>query len=225
MPTTLELATREQEQTRGSSQQSLGLATDDAVRVKQKWNNPQINKWRLLATFISFALVEASDGALVPYGIRDYKLFTTVISLIFVTPFAGYAIATIIVNKTLMTFGQRGIAMIGPLCHILPFVVMAIHPPYPVMLVAYIIVGLGNGLIDAAWNSWTADMINANTLMGFLNAFYGLRATLSPTIATEMIKADLRWNFFYYTLLGPRTYSRHGYVLARRRNELPSREP
>ncbi|KAH8433075.1 MFS transporter [Aspergillus melleus] len=101
-----------------------------------------------------------------------------------------------------MTFGQRGIALIGPLCHLLPFVVMAIHPPYPVMLVAYIIVGLGNGLVDAAWNSWTADMINANTLMGFLGAFYGLGATLSPTIATEMIKAGLRWNVFYYTLLG-----------------------
>jgi MFS family permease len=91
-----------------------------------------------------------------------------------VTPFAGYTVATIIVNKVLMSLGQRGIAIIGPLCHIIPFVIMAIHPPYPVMLVAYVIVGLGNGLIDAAWNSWTADMVNANTLMGFLSAFYGL---------------------------------------------------
>ncbi|KAH8433074.1 uncharacterized protein LDX57_010711 [Aspergillus melleus] len=71
MSTTLELASREQDQTRSSSQQSLALDTDDAaVRVKQKWNDPHINKWRLLATFISFALVGASDGvygALVPY--------------------------------------------------------------------------------------------------------------------------------------------------------------
>jgi fucose permease len=94
--------------------------------------------------------------------------------LIFVTPFAGYTVATIIVNKVLMSLGQRGIATICPLCHIIPFVIMAIHPPYPVMLVAYVIVGLGNGLMDAAWNSWTADMVNANTLMGFLSAFYGL---------------------------------------------------
>lgn len=28
------------------------------------------------------------------------------------------------------------------------------------------------------------------------------RATLSPTIATEMIKSGLAWNYFYYTLLG-----------------------
>jgi fucose permease len=28
------------------------------------------------------------------------------------------------------------------------------------------------------------------------------RATLSPLIATEMIKSGLRWNLFYFTLLG-----------------------
>ncbi|KAM0115828.1 hypothetical protein ACP6JC_007584 [Aspergillus fumigatus] len=105
---------------------------------------------------------------------EDYKLSTTVVSLIFVTPFAGYAIATLVVNKIHMTLGQRGIAIIGPLCHIAPFVIMAIHPPWPVMLAVYVIVGLGNGLIDAAWNSWVADMANANTMTGLLGAFYGV---------------------------------------------------
>jgi MFS family permease len=97
-----------------------------------------------------------------------------VVSLIFVTPFAGYTIATLVVNKIHMTFGQRGIAIIGPLCHIVPFVIMAIHPPWPAMLAVYVIVGLGNGLIDAAWNSWIADMANANTMMGLLGASYGV---------------------------------------------------
>ncbi|GIK04386.1 hypothetical protein Aspvir_008469 [Aspergillus viridinutans] len=198
--TTVELALQEQQESQ-SPVHPFGPSADDAiVQEKQKWNDPPINKWRLLATFASFAVVGASDGV---YGFReDYKLSTTVVSLIFVTPFAGYTMATLIVNKIHMTFGQRGIATIGPLCHIIPFVVMAIHPPWPVMLAVYVIVGLGNGLIDAAWNSWIADMANANTMMGFLQAFYGLGATLSPTIATQMIKSGLRWNYFYYTLLG-----------------------
>jgi ABC-type transporter lipoprotein component MlaA len=42
------------------------------------------------------------------------------------------------------------------------------------MLAVYVIVGLGNGLIDAAWNSWIADMANANTMMGLLGASYGV---------------------------------------------------
>jgi len=137
------------------------------------------------------------------------------------TPFAGYTLATIAVNKVHMTFGQRGIAIIAPICHLIPFLSMAVHPPFPVMLVAYAFVGFGNGLIDAAWNAWIGDMANANTLMGLLHSFYGLgyvarvcarrellltttpiRATVSPTIATGMIKAGLHWWLFYYTLVG-----------------------
>lgn len=37
--------------------------------LKQRWNDPPINKWRLFATFITFGIVGASDGvygALVP---------------------------------------------------------------------------------------------------------------------------------------------------------------
>ncbi|KAL4984489.1 MFS general substrate transporter [Aspergillus falconensis] len=203
--TTMELASQGQQESQSSVQTFGPIAEDVIIQAKQKWNDPPINKWRLLATFASFAVVGASDGvygALVPYLREDYKLSTTVVSLIFMTPFAGYTIATLIVNKIHMTFGQRGIAIIGPLCHIIPFVIMAIHPPWPAMLAVYVIVGLGNGLIDAAWNAWIADMVNANTMMGFLGASYGLGATLSPTIATQMIKSGLRWNYFYYTLLG-----------------------
>ncbi|KAL4772356.1 MFS general substrate transporter [Aspergillus nidulans var. acristatus] len=203
--TAVELASQGQQESQSSVQTFEPIAEDAVIQAKQKWNDPAINKWRLLATFASFAVVGASDGvygALVPYLRDDYKLSTTVVSLIFMTPFAGYTIATLIVNKIHMTFGQRGIAIIGPLCHIIPFATMAIRPPWPAMLAVYVIVGLGNGLIDAAWNSWIADMVNANTMMGLLGAFYGLGATLSPTIATQMIKSGLRWNHFYYTLLG-----------------------
>lgn len=66
------------------------------------------------------------------------------------TPFVGYVLATAAVNKVHMTFGQRGITIIGPLCHLIPFLVMAVRPPFPVILVAYVFVGLGNGLLDTA---------------------------------------------------------------------------
>ncbi|PGG97927.1 hypothetical protein AJ79_09040 [Helicocarpus griseus UAMH5409] len=201
---TIELPAREQQLQQipsTASEQIFGPGEGaPVVRVKQKWNEPSINKWRILVTFASFAVVGASDGV---YGIReDFGLSTTVVSLIFMTPFAGYALATIAVNKVHMTYGQRGVAVIGPLCHLVPFLAMAVRPPYPVMLVAYIFVGFGNGLIDSAWNAWIGDMVNANTLMGFLHAFYGLGATISPTIATSMINSGLNWSLFYYTLVG-----------------------
>ena len=119
------------------------------------------------------------------------------------TPFFGYTIATLIVSKVAMSLGQRGIAIIGSLCHLISFIVMAVHPPhFAAYLIFYIFVGLGNGLLDAAWNAWIGGMANANALMGVLHAFYGLGATISPTIATSMIGAGIGWWKFYWTLVG-----------------------
>ncbi|KAL4740003.1 major facilitator superfamily domain-containing protein [Aspergillus similis] len=186
--------------------QAFGANPDvPVVRAKQKWNEPSINKWRIAAAFASFAVVGASDGvygALIPYIREDFGLSTTVVSLIFLTPFAGYTMASIAVNKIHMTFGQRGIATIGPLCHLISFIIMTSFPRFPVLLVAYAFVGLGNGLIDAGWNSWVGDMVSASTLMGLMHACYGLGATLSPAIATAMIDHGLKWSTFYLTLVG-----------------------
>ncbi|KAB8260641.1 hypothetical protein BDV32DRAFT_138035 [Aspergillus pseudonomiae] len=62
---------------------------------------------------------------------EQFDLSTTVVSLIFVTLLIGYLVATILVGRVHMTFGQRCIVMIGPLCHIIPFIDMATHPLYP----------------------------------------------------------------------------------------------
>ncbi len=102
-----------------------------------------------------------------------------------------------------MHLGQRGAAFIGPVCHLLAYIVLAVHPPYPVLVIVYILAGFGNGLLDAAWNAWIGNMANANELLGFLHGFYGLGATISPLIATSMIaKGGLPWYTFYYVMVG-----------------------
>lgn len=70
-------------------------------------------------------------------------------------------------------------------------------------MISFILAGFGNGLADAGWNAWLGDMPKANEILGFLHAFYGLGATVSPLIATSMIvKAHLGWYIFYYIMLG-----------------------
>ncbi|KAL4865818.1 hypothetical protein BDV12DRAFT_187906 [Aspergillus spectabilis] len=202
---TIELAPREELRiSPEETEQAYGPNPESTVaRAKQRWNDPPINKWRIATAFASFAVIGASDSV---YGIREeFNLSTTVVSLIFMTPFAGYTLASIAVNKIHMTLGQRGIAIIAPLCHLIPFIVMATYPRFPVLLVAYAFVGLGNGLIDGAWNAWVGDMVNSSTLMGLLHAFYGLGATVSPAIATAMIDRGLKWSTFYFTLVGGST--------------------
>ena len=71
------------------------------------------------------------------------------------------------------------------------------------LVLVFILAGFGNGLEDGAWNAWLGVMQNANEVLGFLHAFYGLGAVLSPLIATSMItKANLSWQLFYYLMVG-----------------------
>lgn len=120
----------------------------------------------------------------------------------FLSPLAGYTLSAILNNMIHLKLGQRGVAFLSPLCHLVAYVAIAVHPPYPVLVVVFMLAGFGNGLADAAWNAWMGSMANANELLGFLHGFYGLGATLSPLIATSMItKAFLPWYSFYYVMV------------------------
>lgn len=146
---------------------------------------------------------DAAYGALIPYLQEYYHLTSLVISLVFLSPLVGYTASALLNNTIHLRLGQRGVAVIAPLCHLTAYMVTAVHPPYPVLVVIFMLAGFGNGLADAAWNAWIGNMASPNEVLGFLHAFYGLGAVLAPLIATTMItKGDrLPWYYFYYVMI------------------------
>lgn len=131
-----------------------------------------------------------------------YNLSYTIVSLIFLTPFAGYAVASFVNARIHVRFGQRGVAFMAPLCHIITYVVLAVHPPWPVLVVANTISGFGNGLLDACFCAWVGVMDKANTVQGFMHACYSVGALFAPLIATSMIvSAGLPWYTYYYVMV------------------------
>ena len=177
----------------------------EVVTAQQAWNNPKINIWRLSAAFLGFMVMGANDacyGPLIPSLEGYFKLSYTVVSLVFLSPFIGYVLAAFLSDRIHMLFGQRGVALIGPGCRLLSYVVLSVRPPYPVVLVFLVGAGFGNGLLDAAWNAYVGDMKNANQLLGIIHGFYGLGASLSPIIATTMVtKYELQWNTFFFIMV------------------------
>jgi fucose permease len=100
-------------------------------------------------------------------------------------------------------FGQRGIAIAAPLCHILTYAVLAAHPPFPVLIVFNAVSGFGNGLTDAAFCAWVGVMRNPNAVQGVMHSCYSIGALLAPLIATSMVaKSNLPWWNFYYVMVG-----------------------
>jgi MFS family permease len=124
------------------------------------------------------------------------------VSLIFLSPLVGYILSALLNNLIHVKLGQRGIATIGPTCHLIAFLVLAIHPPYPMVVVMTVFAGFGNGVCDAFFNAWIGNMEKANSYMGLLHGSYGVGATASPLIATLMItKGHLQWYSFYYVMV------------------------
>ncbi|KAJ9667512.1 hypothetical protein H2201_002381 [Coniosporium apollinis] len=186
-------------------QETLPSPTTHVAEQVQKWNYPRINVGRTMGMFLSFTVMGLNDGAygaLIPYLETYYHLTYTVVSLIFLSPLIGYTLSALLNNSIHLKFGQRGVALIGPTCHLLAFSVISVHPPWPVMIVVFMFAGFGNGLMDAGWNAWVGALANPNEVLGFLHGFYGVGATLGPLIATTMItKANWPWYYFFYFMI------------------------
>lgn len=187
----------------------LSLPSPNTARSSpqiQRWNYPRVNIFRVLAAFWCFIILGANDaayGALIPYLEEYYNVDYLTISLIFLSPVVGYAISALTNNSFHMKFGQRGVAIVISLTHILAYSVICNHPPYPALVVVFMIAGYGNGLGDSAWNAWIGDMADTNEVLGFLHGMYGLGACISPLIATAIVtRAGWPWYSFYYFLVG-----------------------
>jgi fucose permease len=131
-----------------------------------------------------------------------YHLTYTVVALLFLSPLFGYTASALLNPMVHDRLGQRGVGIIAGLCHMIAYIVAAVHPPFPVIVVFFVLAGFGNGLADAGWNAWIGNMANANEVLGFLHGFYGLGATIAPLIATSMItKGNLPWYYYYYLMV------------------------
>ncbi|KAI2636662.1 putative MFS transporter [Xylaria nigripes] len=172
-----------------------------AARAKERWNQPRTNIPRVAACFYAFVVMGANDAA---YGLQVYyRLSYLIISLIFLSPFIGYTTAAFLNNQLHLRVGRRGVAFVASCSHLVAYVIIAVHPPYPVLIVAFALAGFGSGISEAAWNAFIGNMDRANELLGLLHGLYGVGAVLSPLIATTMIaKAGLPWYAFYYLMIG-----------------------
>lgn len=176
-----------------------------SVPLAQRWNQPSGNIPRLGFAFMSFMIAGMNDavvGALIPYLEEYYDLNYTLVSLMFLTPFVGYSTAAF-ANATIHSkFGQKGIAFAAPICHIITYIVICLHPPFPVVVAINIISGFGNGLTDACFSAWVGGMQNPNSVQGLLHSCYSIGALFAPLIATSMIvKSNLHWYTFYYVMV------------------------
>ncbi|CAG9949382.1 unnamed protein product [Clonostachys rosea f. rosea IK726] len=143
----------------------------------EHWNKPFANIGRLVFAFLSFIIAGMNDGAV--------GLYHSLAG--FLTPFVGYSLAAFYQCDYPHEMGTERNCLY---CADLPYHhlrCLAIHPPWPVLIIINIFSGFGNGACDACFCAWVGVMSKANTIQGFMHACYSVGALLAPMIATSFV--------------------------------------
>ncbi|KAF2865915.1 MFS transporter-like protein [Massariosphaeria phaeospora] len=161
--------------------------------------------FRVAAAMFSFTvlgLFTSSIGVMLQPISQYYNLSDLRVSLIFLVGPVGYVFGAQSNAFIHSKLGQRGIACLGPVFHILSALTIAIRLPYYVVLVAFATVALGTGLLDGSWCAWAGSMANANTVSGLLHGSFSVGAAVGPFVAGTLMEQHRPWYEWYYVLFG-----------------------
>ncbi|OLN86679.1 Bypass of stop codon protein 6-like protein 3 [Colletotrichum chlorophyti] len=152
-------------------------------------------------SFVVLGLFVASVGATIYQLQRHYKLSDIQVSTVFLVGPVGYSLAAWFNHSIHRKLGQRGVAIIGPSCHLFYAVVACLHPPFPILLVAAVVGCFGGGLLDGSWCAWFAALKHANTLSGLLHGSFSIGAGLCPYVAALLLSNEYFWYQLFYVLI------------------------
>ena len=179
----------------------------EEAHLIQSWSSPPMNKWRILDACIEQfgnGLNDAAPGALIPYMERDYRIGYAVVSLIFVTNAVGFISAAFITDFLTSRFGRAKSLMFAEALVLSGYMIVVCTPPFPVVVVAFLLLGVGMAITLALNNVFLANMTNSTMMLGLGHGAYGLGGTVGPIMATSMVSHGIVWSRFYLIGIGIR---------------------
>ncbi|KAG8824130.1 hypothetical protein FRC18_010586 [Serendipita sp. 400] len=186
-------------------EQSPEAQLDDLPTVE---NRPQPHKkayWAALGTvywaLFVFGINDGSLGPMIPAYQRYYQVGYTTVALIFVLSSTGAVLASIANVWLSGRINFSKLLVLSALCQITAYTILSTGPPFPLVCVAYFILGCGLALLNAHANGFLS-MLKNPSVMGVGHAIYGAGALVSPLIATQFAQfTGRRWAYFYSILL------------------------
>lgn len=154
-----------------------------------------------MVSFSTLGLFNSSIGAVLPPIRHYYSLTDLHVSVLFLAGPLGYIFAAQCSDIIHQRFGQRGIAITGPIFQILAHLMTALHPRFGWILFAFGLQGIGAGLLDGSWCAWAGNMEKANTISGMLHGSYSVGGAAGPFLATLITTSNRPWYLWYWVLV------------------------
>jgi fucose permease len=157
---------------------------------------------KIALCFLAFILIGANDGTLgvvLPSLRTHYQINNASVSLIFLASSTGYLLASFNNGLLVEKLGNRRFLRLGTTTFVLCAGTYSLMPPFPVLLLAALLLGAAVAVLDAGLNSYIASLPGNTTLLNYLHAFYGSGAWLGPVVASGLLALHWGWNTVYIT--------------------------
>ncbi|KAF2273501.1 MFS general substrate transporter [Westerdykella ornata] len=178
---------------------------EDTFSQMQTWNDPPVNKWRILSCCLIYfgnGLNDSATGALIPYMEIHYHIGFAIMSLIFVGQAAGFILAAFFNNTILSKLGRAKMLMVAEVVMIVAYIILVCTPPYPAVILAFFLLGYGMAMTLALNNVFCAHIHPASVVLGAAHGSYGIGGVVAPIAATALASQGTLWSRFYFFPLG-----------------------
>ncbi len=150
--------------------------------------------------FSAFILIGASDatlGVTLPGMSAHYNVDKGTIGLLFICSSIGYILGSFNNGLLMEKLGNRLFLMCASGIFLLVALMISIMPPFFVLAIVYILLGLSIAMFDAGLNSYIAGLPDNTKLLNYLHAFYGAGALLGPAVASSLLALQRGWSSPY----------------------------
>ncbi|OLE22714.1 MAG: hypothetical protein AUG44_24290 [Actinobacteria bacterium 13_1_20CM_3_71_11] len=153
------------------------------------------------AGLVLVGLGAGATGVLVPYQLADYRISKVLLGLLFFAFSGGYVLSGLANGALIRWLGIRGQLVLGCAVYLVTAFGIGLHPPFPLLVLGSLVLGVGTGILDAGLNAYVATLPNHTSLLNYLHAFFGVGALLGPLLAAEIVDhRHLPWQDTYLVL-------------------------
>ncbi|ODV77227.1 MFS general substrate transporter [Suhomyces tanzawaensis NRRL Y-17324] len=178
----------------------------DGIYVGSKdWRESRLLKCQIVASFlvfILFGLAEQAIGTMIPKFQAHYHINDKQVSLIFLSSVFGYFTMGLLSDVSHQKLGIRGVVTLGSGSMTLSYLITSTRPPFPILLICFVMAGIGCGCLDACLNTWMGALADSNELLGILHGCYGVGSMIAPPVITYLLEKEnpWAWNEYYHVL-------------------------
>jgi len=170
---------------------------------KEQQIAPSLFSLPVLLAFFGFVIIGISSGAsgvLLPSLENYYHVDKSIIGLLFVMSSVGYFLSAFASGILVERLGMRVFLLLGACLFLIGALAFGLKPPFVLVLLTQLALGLGVGIIETGLNIYMSAMPRSATLLNYLHAFYGVGALIGPIIASMALLLSLGWNSMYLIL-------------------------